>query len=116
MVKDNRQSRRDQVDSREARIMQAIYPDIATIAELGDVDAFADFLYREVPDAWRDQADSPYRIQWDATEEAAVKLLAPAIDPDIIRAECRWRRNRPRLLKRAKLIREYAEQLRKGAR
>jgi hypothetical protein len=112
----SRTAQRRPFDQRAARLIAQLAPDIDTIFIEGDPEAFRAHLQAEVPDLWRDLAEAPYASSWDAAAEFAVSLFGLVVEPSVIRAEFRWRRNYRRLLKAARLVREYAEQLRKGAR
>lgn len=107
---------RQPFDSRAARLIAQLSPDIDTIFLDGDPEAFRAHLQSEVPDLWRDVAEAPFASTWDAAAEFAVSLFGLVVEPSVIRAEFRWRREYRRLLRAARIVREYAEQLRKGAR
>jgi len=115
MIQHIRKRQFDQSDSREGRIVQAVHSDIETITNLGDWREFSERLRRDVPDAWRDEADIPFRSQWDEVEDAAVAIFGTAMDPATVRRECHWRRNHRRLLQIANLVRAEAERLRDDA-
>lgn len=101
----------------DVQLLRQLLPDLQTIAELGDVDDFKSHVRREVPMTYLDQRNVPYELnyglQYDPVESLAGVL---GIEHRTLHGFFVWVRNRERTLAVARLIRDEAERLRKGAR